>query len=265
MAKDKDPILDIKFFELLYPMIHPTVSAEVANHARDNDMIRHRLYGAGKLLEAAISESKGLERHDTEGRDFVDGSDAKTASVRLMSRGRSYSAPIRDIYNKRGLLRAVVYERILDIFYYFLIPHDAYKHVPKTSNIEIPFELDGTPRKLPGNNTIINWWDFEVGDYNGILSDVSATFINYKEERIARNLEQERLKSEKKRLRQEKIEAAIIRQSNRLNTFSLMPGLDLLAKNHPNSQISIPYMEALGLQQTRDPSETQPIYPSVIS
>jgi hypothetical protein len=55
-----------------------------------------------------------------------------------------------------------VYEREQDKFYYFRIPHRAYSHISSSSNIEIPFELDGTPRKVPMRPVKVNWWLYEV-------------------------------------------------------------------------------------------------------
>lgn len=179
MAKDKDPILVEKFFELLFPLVYPSESTDkiisdfVVNHLVKND----KLISISSLLESAISKNKGLERHDTMGQDFTDGSDAKTASVRWANSRKSYSAPISDIFNKKGLLRCVIYERQLDKFYYFLIPYDAYKHIPKSSNIEIPFNLDGIPKK-DAKVKYVNWWQFEVLDFHGILSDEHIEFIS---------------------------------------------------------------------------------------
>ena len=90
-------------------------------------------------------------------------SDAKLASVRTSSLGAVYSAPIRKISNKIGALRVQVYERKQNKFYYFVIPHYAYKDISKKSNIEIPFEMDGTPKRI--NKTITNWWNFETDSW----------------------------------------------------------------------------------------------------
>jgi hypothetical protein len=89
-------------------------------------------------------------------------SDAKLSSVRTSGRGCCYSAPVSNIYNKTGTLRVQVYERKQDRFYYFAIPRRAYIDVPKSSNIEIPFELDGTPRRTPKRAVYVNWWRYEV-------------------------------------------------------------------------------------------------------
>jgi hypothetical protein len=87
-------------------------------------------------------------------------SDAKLSTVRTSSRGMAYSAPVTNIFNKTGALRVQVFERKQYKFYYFAIPRHAYMHIPKTSNIEIPFELDGTPRT--NNNCTVNWWKYKV-------------------------------------------------------------------------------------------------------
>jgi hypothetical protein len=92
-------------------------------------------------------------------------SDAKLSSVRTSGYGKSYSAPVTKIFNKTGALRVQVYERKQNKFYYFSIPYNAYSHIPKTSNIEIPFELDGTPRKIPARAVYENWWNYGVASF----------------------------------------------------------------------------------------------------
>lgn len=188
IIKDKDPILDRKFFDLLFPVIFPTESTNpvIFNFAKDKLSTEMALLSTGSLLEQAISTAKGLTRHPTQGRDFVDGSDAKSASVRWSSLCKVYGAQIRDIHNKKGLLRCVVYERLQDKFYFFLIPHRAYQNIPKTSNIEIPFELNGDPRRNSKYVRNVDWWQFEVTDFNGILGDVAAPFefVSEKKSRI---------------------------------------------------------------------------------
>jgi hypothetical protein len=180
IVKDKDPILEQKFFDFLFPLAFPGISGDIYTFCKNVLSVEHASLPSGTLLEIAISVQKGITRHPTIGRDFVDGSDAKSASCRWSSNNRSYSAQISDISNKKGLLRCAVYERLHNKFYFFLIPHAAYAHIPKTSNIEVGFNLDGAPKRTPGNNTIINWWDFEVPDFSGILADHDIPFTNYR-------------------------------------------------------------------------------------
>jgi hypothetical protein len=89
-------------------------------------------------------------------------SDAKLSTVRTSGYGKQYSAAVTSIYNKTGTLRVQVYERKQNRFYYFAIPRRAYIKIPKTSNIEIPFEIDGTPRRIPSRTVKVNWWRYEV-------------------------------------------------------------------------------------------------------
>ncbi len=206
-AKDKDPVLDRKFFDLLFPIIYPEESKniDIYNFSRDKLAFADCLLSTGKLLEAAISRAKGLTRHDTMGRDFVDGSDAKSASARW--HGTSYGAPISDVFNKKGLLRCVVYERLQDKFYYFLIPHKAYENISKSSNIEIPFNLDGSPKRNPTARSLrnVDWWQFEVPDFKGILADIAPTFEFAKEVKS-------RLKAEALTAKLEKIKATRLKK-----------------------------------------------------
>ena len=175
MRADKDPVLEQKFFNLLFPLAFPEHANDQAVRSFATELaFTHAALAKDRLLEIAISVSKNLPRHDTEGQDFIDGSDAKTASVRWANRRAYYGACISSVSAKRGLLRCVVYERMLDRFYYFLIPHEAYQHIPKSSNIEIPFDVNThEPRRNRPCRTV-NFWDFEVADFQGILGDTTV-------------------------------------------------------------------------------------------
>jgi len=120
-------------------------------------------------FEQAIAKTAGTTVVSQDTADLSDGSDAKLSSVRTMSNGTCYSAPVCEIHGKTGALRVQVYERKQDKFYYFVIPNQSYSVIPKTSNIEIPFELDGTPRRVPaGRRKYANWWDFEVKSFKAM-------------------------------------------------------------------------------------------------
>jgi hypothetical protein len=97
-------------------------------------------------------------------------SDAKLASVRTYGYGRYYGAPVTNIWGKTGMLRVQVYERKQNRFFYFAIPRRAYIHIPKTSNIEIPFELDGSPKRVPVRKVKVNWWNYEVQSFETMAS-----------------------------------------------------------------------------------------------
>jgi len=90
-------------------------------------------------------------------------SDAKIASVRTHNYGQAYCAPVHNIHGKMGCLRVQVYERKQNEFYYFVIPRRVYASIPRSSNIDIPFEMDGTPRTR--NRSRINWWNYQVDTF----------------------------------------------------------------------------------------------------
>ena len=120
------------------------------------------------LFEQALARVGGhkvvsLDRGDL----YRDGaySDAKLSSVRTSGYGTIYSAPVSNIFNKTGTLRVQVYERKQGKFYYFAIPRRVYRDIPRSSNIDIPFDLDGTPRRKPRRVVLVNWWRYEVATW----------------------------------------------------------------------------------------------------
>jgi hypothetical protein len=110
------------------------------------------------LANVGEHEVVGLDKGDL----YKNGkySDAKLSTVRTHNYGKAYCAPVMSIFNKTGTLRVQVYERKQNKFYYFAIPRRAYIHIPKTSNIDIPFQKDGTPRLT--NRSTVNWWKYKV-------------------------------------------------------------------------------------------------------
>lgn len=122
------------------------------------------------VFEHAIAHVGGHKVISEDAADIDDGtpggSDAKLVSVRTYRYGKSYGAPVSNISGKTGTLRVQAYERKQDKFYYFCIPYDAYKHIPKTSNIEIPFDLEGNPKRKMSRPVIQNWWDYEVKSFD---------------------------------------------------------------------------------------------------
>jgi hypothetical protein len=114
------------------------------------------------LWEQALATIIGCTVVSLDANDLSDGGDGKLSSVRTYNYQRSYGAPVTNISGKTGTLYVQVYERKQHKFYYFAIPYYAYCHITKSSNIDIPFSLDGTPRRRNSCNT--NWWDYEVKD-----------------------------------------------------------------------------------------------------
>ncbi len=123
---------------------------------------REIITNMGPILEETISTYGKIKRDNTIGRDFIDGSDAKYGITRYHSGGSSLGVNIRNVHRKKGHLRILVYEYVTKKFYFFMIPHSAYQHIRKSSNIEIPFELNGTPKRSN------HWWHYEVKTFADI-------------------------------------------------------------------------------------------------
>jgi hypothetical protein len=113
-------------------------------------------------VEHAVAQQTNTQVISEDARDLSDGSDVKTCTARTHNRGQSYGAPVTNIRGKTGSLRVQVYERLQHRFYLFLIPWEAHRHIPPGSNIEIPFELDGTPRRWN------HWWQHEVQSWTTV-------------------------------------------------------------------------------------------------
>lgn len=152
--------LEIKHFENAWKYIDSEGLCEYTT----SWFLNNGLIQISSVFEKSIADISGATVISLNEADLDDGSDGKLVTVRTSSHGRNYSAPVTGIYNKTGDLRIQCYERKLDKFYYFVIPHYAYKRIPKTSNIEIPFNLDGTPKT--NNNCLVNWWKFEEPTYH---------------------------------------------------------------------------------------------------
>ena len=117
---------------------------------------------AGEHAVANLGNTQVISKFNA---DLANGDDVKLSSVRTSNYGKTYSAPIHNIKGKTGYIRAQVYERKLGKFYYFVIPASAHSEVPNTSNIEIPFTIDGRPRRIPTREVYENWWNYEVDSF----------------------------------------------------------------------------------------------------
>jgi hypothetical protein len=138
-----------------------------------NDFLNLGIIQVSTLVEHVIAHIGGNTVTSTDSEDISNGIDVKCATVRTHGHGKSYSAPVTNIFGKTGGLAIQVYERKQKKFYYFCVPRAAYEHVPRKSNIDIPFEMDGTPRRVPRGRVKQNWWNYEttsfknLGKFNG--------------------------------------------------------------------------------------------------
>lgn len=105
------------------------------------------------LFEKAVSVVGKLDRDSTEGRDFADGSDAKkattfwqigypSASNSLVNPVVRRRADIKNLKNKKGVLRCIIAETHTNKVYYFRIPASVYRGKKK---ISIDFDKNGIP------------------------------------------------------------------------------------------------------------------------
>jgi hypothetical protein len=168
MNPNRDVDIDIAKFDYLFPLAYPKDAKDpkILKFARDK--VVDEVWSFGHLLEKAISVQCKFIRESTVGRDFANGDDAKCVVARTHGYGTSYSAPVTNIHRKQGNLLITVYERKQDQWYLFKIPYIAYKDVPKSSNIDIPFELDGSPSRIPKKARKFNWWDYEVKTFKDL-------------------------------------------------------------------------------------------------
>jgi len=169
--------IDYIFFDELVFKAYPKIKQYEFNFMRK--LVKDGVIAIETLFEKSIGITGGLVRSSTNGMDFADGSDAKKVtathhSAKKRKDGtfgpRSYSAGIKDVHTKVGILRVMCYERIQDRFYYFKIPNEAYSHIGAKSKIEIPFCQNGDPRRIPHGPVKQNWWNYEVQSFEEMSS-----------------------------------------------------------------------------------------------
>lgn len=115
----------IRFFiQKAYPGGLPTVE----------DLIRDNIINGTQLSELAVSKTSGIQIHAVGyGQDLIDGSDVKTSTVqhcinrKKRKDGSIYECNrhqinIRDVDNKIGTLRCIVYNPFFDRWHFFLVP-----------------------------------------------------------------------------------------------------------------------------------------------
>jgi hypothetical protein len=147
-------------------------------------MLDQGLLQVSTAYEHALADLGGYQVVSEDGRDLNDpcNSDAKLSSVRTSDKQTRYTACIGNVHGKIGSLRVCVYERKLNKFYYFHIPRAAYQHITSTSNIEIPFDQSGSPKRV--NKSTVNWWDYEEHTFD----DLACQMTDPKTRRMERNM-----------------------------------------------------------------------------
>jgi hypothetical protein len=135
-------------------------------------IIEHGLMQASTVAEHAVASVGGHEVVSEDSHDISNGCDVKLATAIIHGTRHAYGTLLRNFKNKTGDLIVIVYERILDKFYYFRIPHKAYSQI--NSCLTIPFNQDGTPLRYIYNNTVKQkWWKYEKTTFEEmVITDI---------------------------------------------------------------------------------------------
>lgn len=122
------------------------------------------------MVENAISRVGKLERTNKQGMDFTDGSDAKKVTVvnqgtiKDPNRGAGFSTK-----NKKGVLRVVVVDPLVEDVFYFRIPPEFYigvKQKRREVGLRIRFSKNGgMPERFTPNGTSKEIWSFQVNSF----------------------------------------------------------------------------------------------------
>lgn len=123
------------------------------------------------MVENAISRVGKLERTNQTGMDFTDGSDAKKVTVvnqgtiKDPNRGAGFSSK-----NKKGVLRVVVVDPMVNEVFYFRIPPEFYIGVEqkrRETALRIRFSKNGgMPERFNKNGGVTKeMWSFRVSTF----------------------------------------------------------------------------------------------------
>ena len=135
------------------------------------------LLNIGELAEKAIAKSAGVQlcSPGTAGIDTTNGVEIKHAQTHPERGwyGNTLPAYISK-KNKSGPIAAIVTENLTKKQYYFFIHH--YQYSEANGNcFTIPFENDGTPRRVPKREkTLTDWWKCEIKTYKEFCTLINS-------------------------------------------------------------------------------------------
>ena len=127
---------DIRMLEEIYTYLD--IPKNEVNNLRD--LVKKGWLQMDRIVEEAMAKKGSFEMVSISGMDFSDESDAKScvSSIRNNDKKRgtwTHSFEIRNITTKVGALRIIAYNKILDKFHYFYVPHNAYSHLKHSLSI----------------------------------------------------------------------------------------------------------------------------------
>lgn len=123
--------------KLIYSELAKALKIPVEIRKVNLKQIEHGIISIDNFVEYAISKLGKLERSDSTGQDFIDGSDAKKSVV---SGETGRRATICNCKNKKGILRTIVADGKNNKIFYFKIPYKLYKG---TNSFKILFSIEG--------------------------------------------------------------------------------------------------------------------------
>lgn len=164
---------DVKLVEHLAPYLGPMTKLELKALTK---FTAQGIIQRDRVAEVAMANVGGFEINSIFGMDFSDGSDAKTvvSSARCNNPAKNQwmnSFEVRNIATKTGDLRVIAYNKILDKFQYFLIPHKAYKHLKTTLSIIIETKVSkGDPGFTGIGKTTRKFWEYECDTFEELCT-----------------------------------------------------------------------------------------------
>jgi hypothetical protein len=133
------------------------------------------------VAELAMSNVGSFDGDSSWGRDFTDGSDAKTVTSNARNNDKkrgswTNSFEIRNVATKTGDLRIMAYNKILDKFHYFYIPNEAFLHLKSTLTIVIESYTChiGEPEFTGKPNRSNKFWEYEVDSFEDLCLSTSS-------------------------------------------------------------------------------------------
>jgi len=126
------------------------------------------------LVENAVARVGKLERTNEAGMDYTDGSDTKKVTV--VNQGtklKPYRGAGFSTKNKKGVLRVVVTDPMIEEVFYFRIPPTFYvgkSQKRRETGLRIRFHKDGGKPKLDKNVPDTDIWYYEVKSFKKLCS-----------------------------------------------------------------------------------------------
>jgi len=169
---------DYKFFDFLAPKLWPDYTSEQIKLLRDQ--VEHGIIQIETMLENALVKrsKKSYKRIAEAYRDFCDDSDSKKSVSQFRNNDIirdcwTNSFAISGLKNKIGLIRAVCYSKEQDKFYFFAIPHKAYKGMAR-----VDVSLDNSvgykePQGIPKGK----WTRYQVANFD-VLATITESQAN---------------------------------------------------------------------------------------